>query len=316
MTERVTRRNVIKAAGGAAGAAGLGSLAGCVGFGGGSGGTVKVSSKKFTEERILGYLAYEVLKENTDLNVVDKIGLGGTTQNFKAVKGGQIDVYWEYTGTVWTTFPPKHSKVVHDPKQLYQKVKSDLQSHDDLEMLARAPYNNTYVLVANPDWVKKTGVKTLSGLAKYLDGGNTDMTIVMDAEFQQRSDGWPGLSKHYGFADAAKNVNIKNVGSDLSYQIVGKGQADIGMGFNTNPQILKFDLQVLTDDKQFFPVYNPAPVVNGKTFKNDPSMKDPLDSVGPKLTTERIRNLNKQVSIKKKDAHKVAKSFLSDHGLI
>jgi osmoprotectant transport system substrate-binding protein len=277
---------------------------------------VAVSSKRFTEQKILGYMTYEALKANTDLEVIDETGLGGSVQNFRAVKEGEVDVYWEYTGTAWATLPPKHSEVISDPAEIHSKVKSEFAEEHNLEVLDRAPFNNTYVLCANPDWASETGISTLSGFAEYVNNGNTDLTVVMNAEFQSRSDGWPGLAKHYGFDSVKGDLNVKNVGSGLTYQVTGEGEADVGMGFNTNPKILKFDLQTLEDDEGFFPVYNPAPFVNGDTLSNNSSMKSTLNAIGPKLTTDKIRTLNRRVSIDGEDAQTVAKSFLSEEGLI
>jgi len=113
--------------------------------------------------------------------------------------------------------------------------------------------------------------------------------VALNAEFQSRSDGWPGLIKHYGFDDNAQ-VNIKNIGSGLLYQVVGKGEADIGVGFNTDPRILQFDLQVLEDDKQFFPVYNAAPMVRVPTLESNPSIREPLNACSKVLTTDQIRS--------------------------
>ncbi|UPV75223.1 glycine/betaine ABC transporter substrate-binding protein [Halorussus limi] len=311
MLDQLSRRDMIKSVA-STGVAGV--LAGCAGMGGG--GSVKVSSKQFTEQELLGYMALESLKANTDLTVKDEIGLGGTTTNFKALKEGQVDVYWEYTGTAWSTLPPSHDKVITDPKKLYNKLDENWDDQQGLEYLKRAPFNNTYVLTANPDWVKKTGVETISDLAKYINDGNTDFTVVMNAEFQSRQDGWPGLAKHYGFAGVRKKLNVKNIGSGLTYQVVGEGEAAVGMGFNTNPKIPKFNLKVLKDDQGFFPVYNPAPIVNQKALDNHPAMKSALNKIGPNLTTDKIRKLNQKVSLEGKDANKVAKQFLKDAGVI
>ncbi|RLM53804.1 glycine/betaine ABC transporter substrate-binding protein [Halobellus sp. Atlit-31R] len=317
MTNQLTRRTVLKRGGLAAGLTGLTSLSGCTGvLGGGDSGTVKVSSKSFTEQEVLGYLAYEALEANTDVAVKDEVGLGGTTTNFEAVKSDQVDVYWEYTGTAWATLPPKHSEVITDPEEIYRKVDSEFNDEHGLDFLQRAPFNNTYVLVANKDWVEETGVETISDFASHVTSGNLDFKMVMNAEFQQRDDGWPGLAEHYGFADARSDITVQNVGSGLTYQAVGQGDAQVGMGFNTNPKILKFDLTVLEDDEQFFPVYNPAPLVNKDALESNPSIEEPLNAIGPALSTEIIRDLNNQVSIGDADAQTVARDFLKENGLI
>lgn len=313
----VTKRDLLRSVGATATTATAAGLAGCSGFLGGSN-SVKVSSKRFTEQKILGYIAIEALKKNTDLQTVDKTGLGGSVQNFKALKNGDVNAYWEYTGTAWYTEPPKHDKTINDPKKLYQKVKKEFKNKHSLIFLNRAPLNNTFVLMANPNWVKKTGVKSLSDLAEYINNGNTDFKMAFTAEFLGRADGWKGVAKKYGFNNSLKKLkpNIKQVGIGLTYQIVGSGEADVGLGFNTNPNIPKFDLTVLQDDKQFFPVYNPAPLIDQKTLDNNPAIKKTLNPIGPKLDTDTIRKLNKDVSINNKEPQKVARGFLKSEGFI
>lgn len=309
MRERLTRRDAIK---GIATTGAISTLAGCTG----GKSSVKVGSKKFTEQELLGYMAFESLNANTDLTAKDEISLGGSTTNFKALKEGQIDVYWEYTGTSWATLPPSNDEVISDPEELYNELDENWDDEHGLEYLKRAPFNNTYVLTANPEWVEKTGVNSITDFTNYVNDGNTDVTVVMNAEFQSRSDGWPGLAEHYGFADKRTELNVKNIGSGLTYQVVGEGEAAVGMGFNTNPKILKFGLEVLEDDEKFFPVYNPAPLANQEALDSHSGMKSALNAIGSELSTDKIRDLNRQVSIEGKDAQTVAKQFLKDAGVI
>jgi len=282
----------------------------------GGGNAVTVGSKQFTEQELLGHMTVEALTQNTDATINSKVALGGTVTNFEALRNGDISLYWEYTGTAWATLPPKHSEVITDPKKIYQNVADEFASEHDIELLDRAPFNNTYVLCANPDWASETGVKTLSDFANYVKDGNTDFTLVMDAEFAERDDGWPGLTEHYGFADVAGDLNIKNVGPSLGYQIAGKGEAAVTMGFNTNPQIIKYDLEVLDDDERFFPVYNPAPLVRSEALEATPAVEGPLNDMAGALDTETIRNLNKRVSIDGEDSEAVAEEFLKSEGII
>ena len=320
MSQRNTRRDLLRSGGAAIGTVGLGSLAGCTsvlsGGGGDGSSTVTVGSKQFTEQKILGYLSYIALNENTDLTVKDQVGLGGTTTNFKALKNGQIDTYWEYTGTAWLTLPPKHDEVITDPEEIYKKANSELQSEHGLTFLERAPFNNTYVVLANPDWQDRTGIETISGFADYVKDGNTDMTVVMNAEFQDRSDGWPGITETYGFKSAAEDLSITNIGSGLTYQVIGSGEAQLGTGFNTNPKILKFDLTTLEDDEGFFPVYNPAPLCNSEKLEDNEAMREPLNQIGETVSTDTIRELNRRVSIGGEDAKAVARDHLSSNDII
>lgn len=317
MREEATRRKLLKASGSLAGVASLAGVTGCITLAQQIGGSpVKVSSKRFTEQEILGYMAYEMLANNTELNVEDQIGLGGTTTNFRAVNSGEVQTYLEYTGTAWLTLPPQHTEIISNPKKIYKKVKREFKRVHNLVLLDRAPLNNTYVLLANPDWAKKTGVKSINGLAEYFKSKNENTRIVMNAEFQSRSDGWPGLVKEYGLEDLRNNFNVRNIGSGLLYQVLGTGNADIGVGFNTDPRILQFNLRVLNDNKGFFPAYNPAPMVNGDALEQHPSIETPLNKVGNGLTTEKIRELNRRVSIDQENAQAVARDSLQNRGLL
>lgn len=313
-----SRRDVLKGSSAVFGAGIISSLAGCLGGLGGGGGTpsVTVGSKRFTEQQLLGYMSVEALRANTDYDIVDEVSLGGTNTNFEAIKSGDIDTYWEYTGTALLTLPPKHDAPVGDPQESYDIVDKEFNEEYNLDFLNRAPFNNTYVLLANKQFAQEAGVKTLSDLAGYIEAGNTDFTAVLNAEFQERPDGWPGVAEHYGFDDALGDIKVQNVDSGLIYQALGQGDGDIGVGFNTNPKIIKFDLKALKDDERFFPIYNPAPLVRKDTLEAAPNIKAPLNSIGPKLTTDKIRNLNKRVSIDGENAQDVANEFLSDSGVI
>jgi len=314
MGERNTRRDVIKAT---AGVAGIGSLAGCSSLvGGGNSESIAIGSKQFTEQQILGYLAYHAIDENTEIEVVDEVGLGGTTTNFQALQEDEIDMYWEYTGTAWLTLPPQNDEVIADPQEIYDRVTEEFEAEHGITFLDRASFNNTYVLLANPDWQSETGIETMSGFASHLQDGNTDLTVVMNAEFQERSDGWPGLTEHYGISDAASDLNVRNVGSGLTYQVVGEGEAEVGMGFNTNPNIARFDLVALEDDNGFFPVYNPAPMIKEETLENNGAVSQPLTDLVGTLSTDTIRELNQRVSIDDEDASSVARDHLSSNDLI
>lgn len=318
MQDEFTRRDVLRQTGAAAGVAGLASTAGCsmiLGGGGGSAGSVAVSSKSFTEQKILGYLTLESLQANTDVEVEDEIGLGGSVTNFEALKNGESDLYWEYTGTAWATLPPKHDEVITDSEEIHSKVNEEFEEEYDITLLERAPFDNTYVLLVRNEWSEEQGLSTLSEFSEWV-ADNTDKTVVMNAEFEERDDGWPGVTEHYGFADAASELDTRNVDSSLTYQVVGDDEALLGSGFNTNPKILQFDLTALEDDEGFFPVYNPAPMVREEALEENPAIEEPLAEIADSLSTDTIRSLNEKVSIDGDDARTVAENFLESEGLV
>ncbi|WP_158058961.1 glycine betaine ABC transporter substrate-binding protein [Halorussus halophilus] len=312
MTGNINRRSLLKGAGAAAAGTATGT-AGCLSLvGGGSGKSLTVSSKNFTEQFILSQISIQML-QSAGHEVESKTGLGGSPANFKAVKNGDSAMYWEYTGTAWSSILGK-DKVISDPKKLYDKVDSAYNEQYSIDWLQKAPFNNTYVIMANPSWAKENGIKNLNDLAKHAKSGNTDFSVAMNPEIKRREDGWGGLPDTYGFAKEAKKVETVSMKLGLAYKAVKNGEADLGFGFNTNPKIKKFGLEVLEDPKNHFIIYNPAPNVNKDVL--DDSMKKTLNEPTSKLTTEKMRSLNAKVSIDGKDPKQVAKTFLKDNGFL
>jgi osmoprotectant transport system substrate-binding protein len=310
---------MIKAGAATVGTSVLGSLSGCTGIisGDSSGGSVTAASMQWTEAELMGYLGFESLKANTDLTVNDELSLGGSQQVFQAVKSGEVGFYHLYTGGAFLTIPPQHTEVPSDPKAVYETAKKEMEEEHGLRYLQRANFNNTYALAARPEWQEKTGLKNISEFAEYVSGGNTDFTVVLGPEFAERSDGWPGLVDAYGFADAAEKLNIQKIGADLTYQTMGEGEADVGMVFTTNPNIQKYDLQVLPDDQNFFPPYNPAPLVNGDVLDENPAIEEPLNEPMSALDEEQtVIDLNAQITIEGKEVQTVAQDFLKNEGII
>lgn len=311
MTDNLTRRSLLKGAGAAAAGTVTGT-AGCLSLIGGSGKSLTVSSKNFTEQFILSHISAEILKSEGH-DVTDKTGLGGSPANFKALKNANSGLYWEYTGTAWSSILGK-DKTISDPEKLYQKVDSAYNEQYNIDWLKRAPFNNTYVIVANPTWAKENGIDTLEDLAKYVQSGNTDFSVAMNPEIEKREDAWAGLPDTYGFTKNAKDIETVKMKLGLAYKAVKNGETELGFGFNTNPKIKKFGLEVLEDPKNHFIIYNPAPNVRKDVL--DDSMKKALNKPTPKLDTETMRSLNAKVSIDGQDPKQVAKSFLKDNGYI
>lgn len=293
----------------------MGATAGCTTVLGDNTDAVKVSSQRFPEAILLSYMAIESLRKNTDITVIDETSLGGEPMNFRAVKSDETDLFWLYTGTSWALIPPKRDKVISDPGKLFTKVKQTMKRRYGLTFLKPAPFNNTYTLIAEPEWVKQTGVKSISDFAAYVKHNQLNTPVVLGISFSQRDDGWPGMVKHYGFEKAASKLNIRTASSSLTYQIINSTRANVGMGFTTNPQIRQYNLEILKDDKDFFPVYNPAPLTND-IIKQQPAIREPLNAIGSTLTYEKIVRLNKLVQIKQRDPKEVARQHLRSEGLI
>ena len=301
----------------AGGTALVGSLAGCGGLGGGGNTTVTAASMQWAEAELMGYLGYESLKANTEYNIADELSLGGSQQVFQAVKNREVDFYHLYTGGAYATIPPQHDEKPESPEEAYEIARREMEEEHALIYLERAPFNNTYAIALRPGFAEETGIETISEFAEYLNNGNTDVRVVLGSEFAEREDGWPGLTEEYGFSDVADELDIRRIGADLTYQVLGEGEADAGMVFTTNPKIQQYDLSVLEDDRTFFLPYNPAPLVNGETLEEAPEIEEPLNLPMQALDSEeKVIELNTRISTDGEDVQEVARDFLSSEGII
>lgn len=268
--------------------------------------TIKVGSKEFTEQRILGEMMAFLLEKN-GFTVDRKIGLNGTGVVSKALQTGDIDLYAEYTGTGLVTILKQ--PVITNPDDCYNAVNKAYQEQFKLEWLKRFGINNTYTLTMKADKAKELGIATLSDLV--TKGGN--LKFGSDQEFLTRPDGYPALSKAYGFV--FKKENIKSMDSGLVYQAVDTAQVDIIMGFATDGRIKKLNLMNLKDDKNFFPVYDAAPVVRQEVLQKNPEIADILNKLEGKISDVKMQELNLQVDVDGKEPAAVAKDFLVSLGL-
>ncbi len=273
-------------------------------------GLIVVGSKEFTEQIILGKIAVLALQD-AGFEVDDQTNLGGTAVNREALAAGEIDMYWEYTGTAWIAHLG-HEDAITDPQEAYDKVKAE-DAGNGLVWLAMAPFNNTYTLMMRQTDGEELGVESISELADYINGGG-DASLCTDQEFYARPDGFKGVEELYGFQFDEDQVIMMDPG--LTYKALQDGQCTTAMGFATDGRIPAFGFFNLEDDLQFFPVYNPAPVIRQEVFDANPGVAEVLAPIAQALTTEVMMDLNKRVDIDEEDPEDVACDFLMTEGLV
>ena len=280
-----------------------------------SGAPVKVASKDFTEQIILGKIMVSLLKDR-GIPVEDRVNLGGTDVNREALMQGQVDLYMEYTGTAWLGFFKK-KELIRDSAGLFEKVKA-IDAKNGLVWLAPAKFNNTYAIVMSAKKADELGIKTLSDWAAWIKKNPGKMTVAVNTEFYSRADGFKGMMGYYDleFGKDIPDSDVKKMETPLCKKAVRDGQALCGMAFATDGEIKAYNQTVLLDDKNYFPIYNPAPVVRKEVLKKYPQIKFILGELGPSLDTATMTRLNYRVNVNKEKPEAVAKSWLKGVGLI
>ena len=297
-------------------------VAGCGGAGGGgasgnvdlSGAEFTVGSKEFTEQLILGQITLQVL-ENAGATVNDQIGLAGTVAARKALESGEIDMYWEYTGTGWITHLGHTEPIPDRQKQFEAVAKEDLKKNDIKWLSPPAPANNTYAMAVRSEAYDKLGVKQLSDFKQLVEENPEEATVCVGTEFSTRDDGLPGMEKAYNFQFPKENV-VK-IDEGLIYQQTDKGEkCNFGEVFQTDGRIEALDLKLIEDDKSFFPIYNPALNVSKEVLEQNPQITKLFTPISKKLTTQELQKLNAKVDVEGQLEDQVAEEWLSENGFI
>lgn len=288
-----------------------------------AGGTVKVGSKNFPEELILGEL-YAQLLEAGGLKVERKLNLGGTAVAQAALVKGDIDLYPEYTGTglidilhaTLADVPPATPAAGGTPgaanpavDAVYQYVKREYQQKFNLVWLDQAPMNDSQALAVKKDFADKNHLTTIS----QLWSSGIAIKISAPSDFEDRNDGLKGLERVYGKA----NVKVIAVDPGIKYKSFLDGDANVVLAFSTDAEIGIYNLVVLVDDKHLWPPYHVAPVVRQQTLAATPQIATILNPLAPLLTTDVMVKLNGAVvGTEKKDPKDVAQAFLKQKGMV
>ncbi|MGX5210153.1 glycine betaine ABC transporter substrate-binding protein [Streptomyces violaceus] len=270
-----------------------------------------VTSKSFTEQLILGSIM-GIAFEAAGAEVIDRTGIQGSIGSREAVRKGDADAGYEYTGTAWITYLG-NSKPIPDPREQWEAVRKD-DARNGVTWLRPAELNNTYALAMNQENAKKYGTKTLSDVAKLAKSDPGAASLCVEVEFANRADGLPGMQRAYGMNVPARDITQMDTG--IIYTQAAKGSCTYGEVYTTDGRINSMNLAVMDDDKKFFPNYNAAPMINTKTLKEWPAIADVLDPVTAKLDNAVARKLNAKVDVDGEDPHQVALDWMVEEGFV
>ena len=283
------------------------------GGGEGGGGNATASSKKFTEQILLGQM-YGLAMANAGLDVDYRLNLGSEQVMDRSLIDGSISVYPEYTGTAFVAILERPPEEAPDtPEETYEIVERWYRNRDDtpMRMLPPAPFDNNYGIVMRTSQAEELGIQNLQDLADNSEG----LIFSSYSEFQNRSDGFQNMQENYD--NGFKFEDIKVVNSlGIRYQALAEGEADVAIGFTTDGQLASDELRVIEDTKAIWPFYYPAPVLTQEFLDNNPEVEDALNAVSESLDADTMRQLNGAVDLEQEDPEDVAEQHLEDAGVL
>jgi len=271
--------------------------------------SVTVGSKNFTEQFILGEIYAQALQA-AGYEVKKDLDLGSEQIALKALQGGDIDGYPEYTSTALTSF--FDVKAADIPSDAQQAVE---ESRDKFEQEGLAAFDPTPFTSANAVGMLKEKADEL-GVAKVsdLEGKSQDLTLYGSPECRQRPDCLIGLQQDYRLE--FKRFVPVDIG--LRYDVLDKGQADLSIIFTTDAQLsTRDDVVTLDDDKKVFPPGNVTFVARQEIVDQaGPDLQKTIELVQNGLTEQVMRELNARVDVDRETPRQAARAYLKESGYI
>ena len=255
--------------------------------------TVQIGSKKFTESVILGELVAQ-LGQHAGSRVRHRRELGGTRVLWNALLAGDVDIYPEYTGT------------------LLQEILAGREIESDTElkpvlaaygvrMSAPLGFNNTYAIGMLNARARALDIKTISDLRVH-----PALRFGFSSEFMDRTDGWPGLRKHYQLPQE----EVRGLDHDLAYRGLASGILDAVDLYATDAEIRYYDLSILEDDLHYFPGYQAVLLYRAELEAREPGLLGALNRLAGKISQPNMITLNAQAKLERIPESQVAAGFL------
>lgn len=269
---------------------------------------VVVASKQFTESIVLGEIIAQLIEAKTDIPVTRKMNLGDTAVLIPAMQNEEVDIYFEYSGTMYGTILEQELLPGMTADEVMTASRAQMDEKFGITVFDSVGNNNTYALAMKNSRMQELGVAKISDLSalspELMFGGN-------HVFYTRVQDGYEGVTQTY-------NLNFKDslmMDKTLLYEAIEKGELDVIVVFGTDSLLKKYDMSILEDDAGVFPPYQGAPICLNSTLEEYPELNEVLNMLVGLITDEVAQDLNYQVDVEQRAVEDVAKDFLVKNGL-
>jgi osmoprotectant transport system permease protein len=236
-----------------------------------------VGAKTFAEQYVLSALIAQRLRA-AGLSATTREGLGSNVI-FDALVSNDIDVYVDYSGTLWAN--QFHHSDILPREQLLAELKTTLAERK-ITLLGELGFENAYALVMPRKRAEALGIHSIADLASHA----STLSMAADYEFFSRPE-WAGLQKAYGLAFRAQ----RQMQPDFMYAAVASGEVDVIAGYTSDGLIAKYDLVVLDDSRGAIPPYD-AIVLLAPKRASDSALRNALQPLLGKIDIAEMREAN------------------------
>jgi osmoprotectant transport system permease protein len=258
---------------------------------------VTIGSKPFTEQYVLAeILALRVAAAGATPRLLPSLG---STVAFDALRGDDLDLYVDYSGTLWATVL-QHKDLPARRENVLAEVRRVLAERYGIEVVCALGFENTYALAMRADEARAKGIARISDLAAAAPG----LTIGGDYEFLQRAE-WRALRDRYGLRFREE----RSMDPALMLRALVSGQVDVISAYSTDGRIAAEHLVLLDDDKGVIPPYDAILLASPRLARTRPELLARLRRLAGAIDADTMRRMNLAVDRDGKSPAAVAREF-------
>ena len=242
---------------------------------------VVIGAKTFTEQYILSAILAEWIEQETGRSTTLMQSLGSMVA-FDALDAGDVDLYVEYSGTLWANEMNRGAESA-SRAQVLDGVEQFLTEQHGMTLVARLGFENAYALAVRREDARRLGLSRIGDLrphaARWVLGG--------DYEFFARPE-WQAIRRGY----ALEFAELRTMDSTLMYQAAAQEDVDVISAFSSDGRIRAYDLMVLEDDLGAIPPYDAVVLASRRLSEDEPLVTAAVAALDNRITVDLMRELN------------------------
>ena len=262
---------------------------------------IVVGSKTFTEQYILSAAIARWIEQETGRRTELVQSLGSIVA-FDALDADEIDIYVDYSGTLWANEMGR-GDLQGTRGEVLDGVRRFLQEEHGIGVAAALGFENAYALAVRSEDARRLDLRTVSDLEPHAE----TLVIGGDYEFFARPE-WMAIQARYELPFREE----RTMDPSLMYQAAATGAVDVISAFSSDGRITAYDLVVLDDDRSAIPPYDAIVLVGARLSREAPAVVEALSRLDGTIDAARMRELNLQVDEHGDGPRAVATAFIED----
>jgi osmoprotectant transport system permease protein len=240
-----------------------------------------VGAKNFSEQYILAQLvAGRLQAAGAEARI--RSGLGSAVA-YRALAAGEIDVYVDYSGTLWTNVLRRRDNPGR--AAVLRELGVELARRDGVTVLGPLGFENAYALAMREDRARALKIASLTDLA----GKAPQLTLGADLEFLARPE-WKAVAAAYDLSFARTRAYQPT----FMYRALQSGDVDVISAFSSDGRIAADQLVVLADPKGAIPPYDAVLLISPRRA-HDARLTAALRPLVGRIPVEAMRAANLSV---------------------